>query len=217
MAYRSIISASTLPLLLLALVASACALVRPRLVGEIGEAAASRKPRRFCAEVAENLNPAEWAGRAHTGGPPRTQPGGTGHHRDEELRDILDAGCGFGRDALAFAKPGYSVTAFDAFPTLVALAEQHIGQQPAAAQLGLAESRDQQLQGIGIQAGDVLGRDVEQWVFGQGQARLRRHESRQSRARPPLNGLASQGLPSGAVIVGRRPCTLGCDHACQRR
>jgi SAM-dependent methyltransferase len=41
---------------------------------------------------------------------------------------ILDAGCGSGRDSLAFAKLGYSVTAFDASPALVALAEQHSGQ-----------------------------------------------------------------------------------------
>ena len=41
---------------------------------------------------------------------------------------ILDAGCGSGRDALAFAKLGYAVTAFDASPALVALAEQHYGQ-----------------------------------------------------------------------------------------
>ncbi len=41
---------------------------------------------------------------------------------------ILDAGCGSGRDALAFAKLGYSVTAFDASPALVALAERHTGQ-----------------------------------------------------------------------------------------
>ena len=41
---------------------------------------------------------------------------------------ILDAGCGSGRDALAFARLGYSVTAFDASPALVALAERHIAQ-----------------------------------------------------------------------------------------
>jgi len=41
---------------------------------------------------------------------------------------ILDAGCGSGRDALAFAKLGYSVTAFDASPALVVLAERHTGQ-----------------------------------------------------------------------------------------
>ncbi len=46
----------------------------------------------------------------------------------EDRSTILDAGCGSGRDALAFAKLGYSVTAFDASPALVALAEQHIGQ-----------------------------------------------------------------------------------------
>lgn len=40
---------------------------------------------------------------------------------------ILDAGCGSGRDALAFANLGYSVTAFDASPALAALAENHFG------------------------------------------------------------------------------------------
>lgn len=35
---------------------------------------------------------------------------------------ILDAGCGSGRDALAFRKRGYKVTAFDASPTLADLA-----------------------------------------------------------------------------------------------
>ena len=41
---------------------------------------------------------------------------------------ILDAGCGSGRDASAFAKLGHSVTAFDASPALIALAETHLGQ-----------------------------------------------------------------------------------------
>ena len=41
---------------------------------------------------------------------------------------ILDAGCGSGRDARAFAKRGYAVTAFDASPALVALAERHVGE-----------------------------------------------------------------------------------------
>ena len=41
---------------------------------------------------------------------------------------VLDAGCGSGRDALAFGKLGYSVTAFDASPALVSLAERHVGQ-----------------------------------------------------------------------------------------
>jgi SAM-dependent methyltransferase len=42
--------------------------------------------------------------------------------------DILDAGCGSGRDARAFAKLGHRVTAFDASPALVALAEAYFGQ-----------------------------------------------------------------------------------------
>lgn len=41
---------------------------------------------------------------------------------------ILDAGCGSGRDTLAFLQKGYRVTAFDASPTLAALAERHTGQ-----------------------------------------------------------------------------------------
>lgn len=41
---------------------------------------------------------------------------------------ILDAGCGSGRDARAFADLGHQVTAFDASPALVALAERHVGQ-----------------------------------------------------------------------------------------
>jgi 2-polyprenyl-3-methyl-5-hydroxy-6-metoxy-1,4-benzoquinol methylase len=45
---------------------------------------------------------------------------------------ILDAGCGSRRDALAFAKLGYSVTAFDASPALVALAERRIRNPHAA-------------------------------------------------------------------------------------
>ncbi len=47
------------------------------------------------------------------------------------LRDqaqILDAGCGSGRDARAFADLGHHVTAFDASPALVALAETQLGQ-----------------------------------------------------------------------------------------
>jgi SAM-dependent methyltransferase len=40
---------------------------------------------------------------------------------------ILDAGCGSGRDTQAFLARGYRVTAFDASPTLAALAEHHTG------------------------------------------------------------------------------------------
>ena len=40
---------------------------------------------------------------------------------------ILDAGCGSGRNARAFAKHGYAVTAFVASPALLALAERHVG------------------------------------------------------------------------------------------
>ncbi|SDX65507.1 class I SAM-dependent methyltransferase [Thiocapsa roseopersicina] len=40
---------------------------------------------------------------------------------------ILDAGCGSGRDALAFRRLGYAVTAFEASPTLARLATEHCG------------------------------------------------------------------------------------------
>ena len=40
---------------------------------------------------------------------------------------ILDAGCGVGRDALAFAKRGYSVVAFDAAAEMVRLARERVG------------------------------------------------------------------------------------------
>jgi 2-polyprenyl-3-methyl-5-hydroxy-6-metoxy-1,4-benzoquinol methylase len=40
---------------------------------------------------------------------------------------ILDAGCGSGRDALSFAKRGHRIMAFDASPALVALAQCHLG------------------------------------------------------------------------------------------
>lgn len=42
---------------------------------------------------------------------------------------ILDAGCGSGRDALAFLHQGYIVEAFDASPELAQLAAQHAGIQ----------------------------------------------------------------------------------------
>jgi SAM-dependent methyltransferase len=41
---------------------------------------------------------------------------------------ILDAGCGSGRDTKAFADLGHHSTAFDASAALVALAERHLGQ-----------------------------------------------------------------------------------------
>ncbi len=42
---------------------------------------------------------------------------------------ILDAGCGSGRDSLHFLRKGYDVTAFDASPSLAAMAEKHIGRK----------------------------------------------------------------------------------------
>jgi SAM-dependent methyltransferase len=40
---------------------------------------------------------------------------------------ILDAGCGSGRDALAFLERGYEVTALDASEAMTKLASRHIG------------------------------------------------------------------------------------------
>ncbi len=41
--------------------------------------------------------------------------------------DILDAGCGSGRDTLAFLERGYEVTAMDASETMAKLASRHTG------------------------------------------------------------------------------------------
>lgn len=40
---------------------------------------------------------------------------------------IVDAGCGTGRDALAFAQQGFAVSAFDASEALVAIAQKQLG------------------------------------------------------------------------------------------
>ena len=40
---------------------------------------------------------------------------------------VLDAGCGSGRDALAFHRAGYQVQAFDGSAAMVALAREHTG------------------------------------------------------------------------------------------
>lgn len=42
---------------------------------------------------------------------------------------FLDAGCGSGRDTVAFLEKGYQVTAFDASASLAKLATQHCGQE----------------------------------------------------------------------------------------
>ncbi len=47
----------------------------------------------------------------------RVRPGGR----------ILDAGCGVGRDALAFAERGFEVVAFDASEEMARLARERVG------------------------------------------------------------------------------------------
>lgn len=44
---------------------------------------------------------------------------------------ILDAGCGSGRDAVAFVGAGYQVSAFDGSPELAAMAAQRLGLEVA--------------------------------------------------------------------------------------
>jgi SAM-dependent methyltransferase len=59
--------------------------------------------------------------------------------------DILDAGCGSGRDALAFSRLGHRVTAFDASPAIAALASRHLGQPVQVmrfAEVGFEEAFD---------------------------------------------------------------------------
>ena len=43
-----------------------------------------------------------------------------------ERANILDAGCGSGRDAMVFSRIGHQVTAFDASTGLAALASRHL-------------------------------------------------------------------------------------------
>lgn len=54
---------------------------------------------------------------------------------------ILDAGCGVGRDALAFAQRGYSVLAFDASPEMVRLAMERTGGRVEVLRMGFEEVR----------------------------------------------------------------------------
>ena len=55
MDYTPIISAVFWPVLLFAVLTALVAVLRPRFVGAIGEAVVSRKLRRYCAEVADDL------------------------------------------------------------------------------------------------------------------------------------------------------------------
>ena len=48
---------------------------------------------------------------------------------------ILDAGCGVGRDTVAFADRGYEVVAFDASEELVSLARGHVGPRATVHQM----------------------------------------------------------------------------------
>jgi len=48
-------------------------------------------------------------------------------HRHSAAGRLLDAGCGAGRDARAFATVGYDVAAFDASPAMVAATEDYAG------------------------------------------------------------------------------------------
>ncbi len=52
---------------------------------------------------------------------------------------ILDAGCGSGRDALAFLERGYEVTAIDASEAMAKLASRHIGRPVLKLPLGRIE------------------------------------------------------------------------------
>ncbi|MCW7553916.1 methyltransferase domain-containing protein [Endozoicomonas gorgoniicola] len=53
---------------------------------------------------------------------------------------ILDAGCGSGRDTLAFIQSGFKVTAFDASKDLAELASKHTGQTVAVAEFSNFQS-----------------------------------------------------------------------------
>jgi len=55
MDYTPIISAVAWPLLFFAMLSALVALLRPEFVGAIGEAAVSRKLRRYCAGVADDM------------------------------------------------------------------------------------------------------------------------------------------------------------------
>lgn len=55
---------------------------------------------------------------------------------------ILDAGCGSGRDAKAFAEQGFAVTAFDASLALAKLASRHCGFDVSVRRFAEVEERD---------------------------------------------------------------------------
>ena len=55
---------------------------------------------------------------------------------------ILDAGCGSGRDALAFLRAGYRVSAFDASPRMVHLSSRLLGQEVQLGTFQTLEHKD---------------------------------------------------------------------------
>jgi 2-polyprenyl-3-methyl-5-hydroxy-6-metoxy-1,4-benzoquinol methylase len=54
---------------------------------------------------------------------------------------ILDAGCGSGRDSLAFLRKGYRVVSIDASREMVAAATKHTGQQALLLRFDEIDSR----------------------------------------------------------------------------
>ena len=66
---------------------------------------------------------------------PHVRPGGR----------ILDAGCGSGRDALAFRQAGFRVEAFDASPQMARQAALLLGQDVPFFSLKLCYDKDDQL------------------------------------------------------------------------
>jgi SAM-dependent methyltransferase len=58
------------------------------------------------------------------------------------IGDVLDAGCGLGRNAVAFAEQGHWVTAFDAAPSVVERAKLHAAERGVGVDFELADATD---------------------------------------------------------------------------